>query len=385
MKKSLLKLASVFAVSALALAGCAEAPNTTPGEPTTTTAVTPSDDTSVEPTTDMTDESVAPVADFKACMVSDAGGFDDKSFNETAYAGLQRAKSELGIETGEIESNAESDFAPNIQSMITDDCDIVVTVGFLLATATESAAKQNPDVKFAIVDNNSFEGVDNAKGLIFNTAESSFLGGYLAASMSQTGKVGTFGGLKIPTVTIFMDGFAQGVAHFNEVKGKDVQVLGWNADTQDGQFVPGNDPFGNIDGGKNTANTLIAQGADILFPVAGPAGLGGLQAAQASGGKVNAIWVDTDGCVSAAEYCSSIISSVYKGMDVAVFDVIKAAMEGDFSGEEFVGTLENGGTGLAEFHEFDDKVSDEIKAELDSLKADIISGTIEITSEAQPK
>ena len=380
MKKSLLKLASVIGVSALVLAGCAEAPETTtPGD--TVAASTPAGGE----TTAETSEGTEPAADFKACMVSDAGGFDDKSFNETAYAGLTRAKSELGIETGEIESNAESDFAPNIQSMIDADCNIVVTVGFLLATATEAAAKQNPEVEFAIVDNNSFEGVDNAKGLIFNTAESSFLGGYLAASMSQTGKVGTFGGLKIPTVTIFMDGFAQGVAHFNEVKGKDVQVIGWNADTQDGQFVPGNDPFGNIDGGKNVANTLIAQGADILFPVAGPAGLGGLQAAQASGGKVNAIWVDTDGCISAAEYCPSIISSVYKGMDVAVFDVIKAAMDGDFSGDEFVGTLENGGTGLFEFHEFEDKVSDEIKTELDALKADIISGKIEITSEAQPK
>ncbi len=380
MKKSLFKLASVIGVSALVLAGCAEAPETTtPGD-------TPAVSTPAEGETSAaeTPEETAAATDFKACMVSDAGGFDDKSFNETAYAGLTRAKAELGVETGEIESNAESDFAPNIQSMIDADCNIVVTVGFLLATATEAAAKQNPEVQFAIVDNNSFEGVDNAKGLIFNTAESSFLGGYLAASMSETGKVGTFGGLKIPTVTIFMDGFAQGVAHFNEVKGKDVQVIGWNADTQDGQFVPGNDPFGNIAGGKETANTLIAQGADILFPVAGPAGLGGLQAAQASGGKVNAIWVDTDGCISAPEYCPSIISSVYKGMDVAVFDAIKAAMDGDFSGEEFVGTLENEGTGLSEFHEFDDKVSDEIKGEIDKLKEDIVSGAIEITSEAQP-
>lgn len=373
MKKSLLKLASVIGVSALVLAGCAEAPNTT----TETSAVsTPSEG-------ETTAEEV-PASDFKACMVSDAGGFDDKSFNETAYLGLTKAKAELGIETGEIESNSESEFAPNIQAMIDADCDIVVTVGFLLATATEAAAKQNPEVKFAIVDNNSFEGVDNAKGLIFNTAESSFLGGYLAASMSQTGKVGTFGGMKIPTVTIFMDGFAQGVAHYNEVKGKDVQVIGWDAETQDGQFVPGNDPFGNIAGGKNTADTLIAQGADILFPVAGPAGQGGLQSAQASGGKVNALWVDTDGCVSAPEYCSVLISSVYKGMDVAVFDAIKAAMDGDFSSDEYVGTLDNEGTGLAEFHEFDDKVSDEIKAELEALKEDIVSGAIEITSEAQP-
>jgi len=376
--KSLLKLASVIGASALVLAGCAEAPNAEPGEPTE--VVSPTDGESVE----SPDEGTEPTGDFKACMVSDAGGFDDKSFNETAYAGLMRAKDELGVETGEIESNSEADFAQNIQAMIAADCNIVVTVGFLLATATEAAAKQNPDVDFAIVDNNSFEGVDNAKGLIFNTAESSFMGGYLAASMSKTGKVGTFGGLKIPTVTIFMDGFSQGVEYFNEQKGGDVQVIGWDAATQDGQFVPGNDPFGNIAGGKETANTLIAQGADVLFPVAGPAGLGGLQAAQASGGNVNAIWVDTDGCLSAPEFCPNIISSVYKGMDVAVFDAIKAGMDGEFSGEEFVGTLENEGTGLSPFNEFDTKVSDEIKAELDKIKEDIVSGAIEITSEAQP-
>lgn len=378
MNKSLLKLASVIGASALVLAGCAEAPNAEPGEPTE--VVSPSGSESME----SPDAGTEPTADFKACMVSDAGGFDDKSFNETAYAGLMRAKDELGIETGEIESNSEADFAQNIQAMIAADCNIVVTVGFLLATATEAAAKQNPDVDFAIVDNNSFEGVDNAKGLIFNTAESSFMGGYLAASMSKTGKVGTFGGLKIPTVTIFMDGFTQGVEYFNEQKGGDVQVIGWDAATQDGQFVPGNDPFGNIAGGKETASTLIAQGADVLFPVAGPAGLGGLQAAQASGGNVNAIWVDTDGCVSAPEFCPNIISSVYKGMDVAVFDAIKAGMDGEFSGEEFVGTLENEGTGLSPFNEFDTKVSDEIKAELDKIKEDIVSGAIEITSEAQP-
>ncbi|MFV0429452.1 MAG: BMP family protein [Arachnia sp.] len=369
MNKPLLKLAALVGVSALALAGCAEAPTETNTESTTQATV---------------EESDVAATGFKACMVSDAGGFDDKSFNETAHMGLTRAADELGIETAQIESNANSDFAPNIQSMIDADCSIIITVGFLLAEATEAAAKQNPDVNFAIVDNNSFEGVDNAKGLIFNTAESSFLGGYLAAAMSETGKVGTFGGMQIPTVTIFMDGFAQGVAYYNEAKGADVQVIGWDAEAQDGQFVPGDDPFGNIDGGKNTADTLIAQGADVLFPVAGPAGEGGLQAAQASGGKVKAIWVDTDGCESAAEFCPQLLSSVYKGMDVAVYDAIAQAMEGSFTSDEYVGTLENGGTGLADFHEFADEISDETKAELEQITADIISGEITITSESQP-
>ena len=374
MKKSLLSVLALSAASALTLAGCAAPPSAT-----TSPAATGSASASAP-------ESSAPAeTDFTACMVSDAGGFDDKSFNETAFNGMMQAKDELGIQTKQIESNAEGEYAGNVQSMIDANCNIVITVGFALATATEAAAKQNPDVNFAIVDYSSFEGVDNAKGLIFNTAQPSFMAGYLAAGMTQTGTVGTFGGAKYPTVTIFMDGFAQGISYYNEQKGADVKLIGWDEAKQDGQFVGGNNPFGDIPGGKNTASTLIAQGADIILPVAGPAGLGALQAAKESGGKVNAIWVDTDGFISAPEFGPQIMTSVQKGMDVAVFEAIKAALEGTFSSDPYVGTLENDGVSLAPFHDFEDKVSDELKSELEQIKADIISGTITITSPSQPK
>ena len=374
MKKSLLSVLALSAASALTLAGCAAPPSAT-----TSPAATGSASASAP-------ESSAPAeTDFTACMVSDAGGFDDKSFNETAHNGMMQAKDELGIQTNQIESNAEGEYAGNVQSMIDANCNIIVTVGFALATATEAAAKQNPDVNFAIVDYSSFEGVDNAKGLIFNTAQPSFMAGYLAAGMTQTGTVGTFGGAKYPTVTIFMDGFAQGISYYNEQKGADVKLIGWDEAKQDGQFVGGNNPIGDVPGGKNTASTLIAQGADIILPVAGPAGLGALQAAKESGGKVNAIWVDTDGFISAPEFGPQIMTSVQKGMDVAVFEAIKAALEGTFSSDPYVGTLENDGVSLAPFHDFEDKVSDELKSELEQIKADIISGTITITSPSQPK
>jgi basic membrane protein A len=359
--------------TALTLAGCAEAPGT-------------GAETSAQPSASGSASATGEA--FKACMVSDSGGFDDKSFNQTSYKGLTDAKTELGIETGEVESTTTADFAKNIQSMVDADCNIVVTVGFLLSDDTLAAAKKNPDVKFAIVDNNdpeNYPAAKNLKPLVFNTAQSSFLGGYLAAGMSQTKKVGTFGGLKIPTVTIFMDGFSQGVEYYNQQKNADVQVLGWDADKQDGQFVPGDAPFENVKGGQTTAQGLISQGADIIFPVAGPAGEGALQAAKASGGKVNAIWVDTDGCVSAEEYCPNIVSSVYKGLDVAVKDAIVAAKDGSFSNDPYVGTLENEGTGLSPFNEFESKVPDELKTELDTLKADIIGGKIKIESASQPQ
>ena len=159
------------------------------------------------------------------------------------------------------------------------------------------------------------------------------MAGYLAAGMSQTKKVGTFGGLKIPTVTIFMDGYAQGVQYYNEQKSDD----GPGARLERGQagrpVRPGDSRSRTSRAASASAQGLISQGADIIFPVAGPAGEGALQAAKASGGKVNAIWVDTDGCVSAETYCPQIITSVNKGLDVAVFDAIKAAKDGTFDNE----------------------------------------------------
>ena len=372
MKKSLLVGPALSAAVMLSLAGCAEAPGT--DSPSAAPAASASGGASGS----------AGSADFKACMVSDSGGFDDKSFNQTSYKGLTDAKNELGIQTGEVESNSTADYAKNVQSMVDANCNIIVTVGFALSDDTLAAAKKNPDVKFAIVDNNdpeNYPAATNLKPLVFNTAQSSFLSGYLAAGMSKTGKVATFGGQKFPTVTIFMDGFSQGVEYHNSQKGTKVSVLGWDVAKQDGQFVGS---FEDQKGGQRTADNLISQGADIVFPVAGPAGIGALQSAKASGGKVNAIWVDTDGCVSAEAYCSNIISSVYKGMDVAVADAIKAAQSGSFSNEPYVGTLENDGTGLSPFHDFDSKVPAELKTELDQLKSDIVSGTITIESKSQP-
>jgi basic membrane protein A and related proteins len=374
MRRNLTAAAAMFGAAALMLAGCAEAPGT--GEAS-----------SAPPTTSATASATGGGEAFKACMVSDSGGFDDKSFNQTSYKGLTDAKAELGIETGEVESQTAADFAKNIQSMVDADCNIIVTVGFLLSDDTLAAAKKNTDIKFAIVDNNdpkTYPAATNLKPLVFNTAQSSFMAGYLAAGVSQTKKVGTFGGLKIPTVTIFMDGFAQGVEHYNTTKNADVQVLGWDAAKQDGQFVPGDKPFENVKGGQQTAQGLISQGADIVFPVAGPAGEGALQAAKASGGNVNAIWVDTDGCVSAEPYCPNIVTSVFKGLDLAVLEAIKAAKDGSFSNEPYVGTLENEGTGLSPFHDFESKVPADLKAEVDALKADIISGKIKIESKSQP-
>jgi basic membrane protein A and related proteins len=372
-KKILTLAGALISAAALTLTSCAEAPGTA------SSSAAPS-----APASAPSASGSGAAAEFKACMISDTNGFDDKSFNQTSFKGMTDAKAELGLQTAQVQSRAASDYAKNIQSMVDANCNIIVTVGFLLGDDTLAASKKNPDIKFAIVDNNdpkTYPAVTNLKPLIFNTAQSSFLAGYLAAGMTKTKKVGTFGGAKIPTVTVFMDGYSQGVDYYNKQKSADVQVLGWDAAKQDGQFTG---DFTDTKGGQRTAQGLISQGADIVFPVAGSAGLGALQAAKASGGKVNGIWVDTDGCVSAEQYCSNIITSVYKGMDVAVHDAIKAASDGSFSNEPYVGTLENDGTGLSPFHNFDSKIPAELKSELDALKADIISGKIMIESKSQP-
>lgn len=320
--------------------------------------------------------------DFKACMVSDSGGFDDKSFNQTSYKGLQDAVKERGLTEVKAESKSDNDYTTNMTAMVNAKCNVIVAVGFKLEDATEAAAKANPNIKFAIVDSAPKAPIANLKPLLFNTAQSSFQAGYLAAAMSKTGKVGTFGGLNIPTVTIFMDGFAEGVRYYNQQKGKNVQVLGWDDKAQKGLFTG---DFEDKAKGQNNAQNLITQGADVIFPVAGPSGLGGLQAAKASNGKVNAIWVDTDGCVSAEEYCPVLMSSVEKGMDVAVKDAVISVVDNKFDNTQFTGTLQNGGTAIAPFHDFDSKVPADVKSELDQIKADIISGKIMIQSKVQPK
>lgn len=324
--------------------------------------------------------------DFKACMVSDSGGFDDKSFNQTSYKGLQDAVDKLGIAKAQAESKSDNDYSTNVNAMVAQDCDIIVTVGYKLADVTYAAAKDNPDINFAIVDNQydpkKNPPLPNLKTLIFNTAQSSFLAGYLAAGMTESGKVGTFGGLNIPTVSIFMDGFAEGVQYYNKNKGSDVTVLGWNEQRQKGTFTG---DFESKSKGQNTADNLISQGVDIIFPVAGPSGLGALQAAKATGGKVHAIWVDTDGCVSAAGYCDLLLTSVAKGMDLAVEKAITGASKGKFDNTPYVGTLENGGTDIAPYHTWKSKIPSGLKDEIDQLRKDLISGKIEVKSKAQPK
>ena len=353
--------------AALALGACAAPPAST-GTDTPTT----------NPTDTATTMQQFP--DFLGCMISDAGGFDDKSFNQAGSDGMKQAQTELGIQTKLVQSNDSNDYAPNLAAMQAQNCGLTITVGYNLADATKAQATANPNSKFAIIDDDSIS-LPNVKPLIFKTSDASFLAGYVAAAYSQSGIVATFGGQNIPTVSIFMDGFVDGVAQYNTDSGKSVKVLGWDKASQNGSFTG---DFDDQSKGQNLAQQFIAQGADVIMPVAGPVGLGAAAAAQAAG-NVAIVWVDADGYNTAPQYQDIFLTSVVKEIQVATFDTLQATASGQFSNAPYVGTLANGGVGIAPYHNFDSKLPQDVKDKVEQLKQQIISGTLKVTSPSDPK
>ena len=234
-------------------------------------------------------------SDFLPCMVSDAGGFDDKSFNQLGFEGLTKAADELGVEPVTVQSDSETDYAPNLTNLVDQGCNLITTVGFALAAAAGESAEANPDIEYVSIDDTvdlDFDGTtdfENIKPIVFDTAQAAFLAGYAAADYSKTGVVGTFGGMNFPTVSIFMDGFKQGVDYHNTEKGTNVQVLGW--DGTDGLFTGG---FEANDTARNTAQGLIDQNVDVLLPVGGPIYQSAAAAIRDSGREIAMIGVDAD-------------------------------------------------------------------------------------------
>ncbi|MBB2892544.1 BMP family ABC transporter substrate-binding protein [Flexivirga oryzae] len=374
--RSVMKIAAVSAVAAMALAGCGSKPandNTASNAASNGTGSGAGAGTSAAATGNK----------LSACMVLDTGGVDDKSFNENSWAGMQAANKEnSNISIKYVPSNSGSDYTPNLTKYAQSGCDTVIAVGGLMGDALKKVAKQFPKTHFAEIDNGNQDAA-NIYGIEFNTAQGAFLAGYLAAGMTKTGTVGTWGGLAIPPVTIYMDGYWEGVQYYNKAKGKNVKVLGWNEKNQKGGTFSGS--FTDQNKGKSITQAMVSQGADIVFPVAGASGLGAGAAAAASGGKLNLIWVDTDGCESAANYCKYFISSATKNLSGGVQAYLKKAAGGTFPTGNYVGTLKNNGVGIAPYHDFDSKVPAALKKEITQVKADIVSGKIKITSPSQPK
>jgi basic membrane protein A len=326
-------------------------------------------------------------SDYLPCIVSDAGGFDDHSFNQLSYEGIKEAAAKLGTEFKAVESNSANDYAPNIESLVGAGCDTIVTVGFNLAGATKAAAKANPDLEFVLIDDSADGGADgktfdgkadqpNIKPILYNTAQAAFLAGYAAADFSKTGKVGTYGGMAFPTVTIFMDGYKQGVEYYNKTKKKNVEVVGFKGGDK-GSFTGG---FDANEAATNTARNVLGQGVDVILPVGGPIYQGAITAIQDSGKDVAMIGVDADLFDTDPKTKDLVFTSILKNMKVSTYEAILAAGDDKLDMTPYVGTLENDGVGLAPFHNFEGKISPDLAKELETVKAGIIDGSIKVTS-----
>ncbi len=362
--KNVMRGVALAAATALALAACASAPESSTG------------------TSAGGETSTAPAIDYTACIVSDAGGFDDKSFNQLSYEGAKKAAAELGAKFREVQSSSETDFKPNIESMVSEGCNTIVTVGFALSAATVESALANPNLEYVLIDDaadNNFDGqkdAPNIKPLLYDTAQAAFLAGYLSAGYSKTGKVGTFGGQPYPTVTIFMDGFKQGVDYYNTVKGTKVQVIGYEGGDK-GSFTGG---FEANDGAKAVATSIIGQGVDVLLPVGGPIYQSARDAIADSGKDVALIGVDADVYNTDPSVQKLLLTSIMKNMDVSTYEAIMAAGKGNFDPTAYVGTLANNGVGLAPLHDYESKVDPALMAEVTQLQKDIIDGKVPVTS-----
>jgi len=376
------RIAATAAVVALAAAGCGSKSTASSGSSSSSGSSTSASSSSTS-----SSGGSASNANFQACMVTDTGGIDDRSFNASAWKGMQDAQSDGKAKVKYVQSATENDYVTNITSLEAQNCNLIVTVGGLMADATDSQAAAKPSQNFAIVDNSSADTktnkpVPNVHGMEFNTAQGGFLAGYLAAASSKSGVVATWGGLNIPPVTIYMDGFWEGVQYYNTAKSKSVKVLGWDeTNPSSGTF---SNSFTDTNKGKSITDGFINQGADIIFPVAGGAGRGAT--ASAKGGKAKVIWVDTDGCVSDSEDCSVFLASVTKGIENAVKKTVEDAAAGNFKGgTQDVLDLSSGGTDLVYGQQLGTSIPSDLQAEIANLKTQITSGAIKIKSPSQPK
>ena len=364
------RLAALFAAAAIVVSACGGGASPSPSTAAPTASPTATEQATVAPT-------VAPIS-FKACMVTDTAGINDKSFNANSWKGLQDAQAKLGVQIKYLESRSDADYAKNINQFLSEGCNMIVSTGFLLGDATAAAAKANPNTRFAIVDFAYSPAIPNVEGLVYSTNQAAMLVGYAAASWSKTHVMGTFGGKNIGgPVTDFMDGFVAGAHYYdNKHAGTKTTVLGWDPVKKTGSFTG---DFSSIDNGKTLALGFIDENADVCMGVGGAIGQGCFAAIQERGITGVGIGVDVDWYISVPQYDSLILTSVMKKIDVSVEAAIEHAVKGQPAQAVYVSDLSNNGVDIAPFHNYDSQISDATKADITQLKADIISGAVKVT------
>jgi len=387
------RLLALGASAAMLFAACGGGASTAPSTAPTTAASTTA---SGAPS-----ESAASYAGYIACVAFDTGGLGDKGFNDLAMKALNDAKA-LGFTTYFSEAKNATDYANNIQSLIDKGCQSIVTVGFNQGSATDAAVTANPTIAFAQVDRawnpcgpdfTCGNGDDtpqpqNFTGLDYQIDQSSMLAGYLAASWTKTGKIGTYAGQAFPGTTRFMDGLYAGIEYFNQQKKPTtaVTLTGWDPTLADPTKTAtlvggsgGNDTWNNPTKGKQFAQTFLDNGVDIVLPVAGGTGNGTIESMHTAGKW--AIGVDTDQYVSiGAPTNAALLTSAQKAIDVSVLAFFKSSAGGSLGGKDYSGTLANDGVLLAPFHEYDSQIPQPTKDEIAALKAAIVADSVKVCS-----
>lgn len=310
----------------------------------------------------------------KVCAVLDTGGENDRSFNEFTLKGARDASEEAGLEFAHIVSEAETDYEKNIQNFIDEGCNMIITVGFLMGDVTAAAARENPDVDFAIVDVEYFPGLgcdeslsdcyaddlSNVTSLMFAEDEVGYLAGVLAGCMSESGVIGSVSGMEIPPVVKFVVGYQNGARTQNP----DIETLN--------VYIP---DFNDPSTGKQAGQAMLDDGADIIFGVGGNTGNGGVLAAHEAG-KLG-IGVDVDQYNTYPDVAPSLLTSAAKNMDVAAYNAVTAFANGELQAGINLGTVENEGIGLAPYHDQEANIPDECKAAVDEAKAGLAAATID--------
>lgn len=271
-----------------------------------------------------------------------------------------------------LESRKPADFAPNIEALLDRGCDIILGGGVGLADTLRTAAEAHPSRSFVAVGFEYRTPPDNVLSLTFDMAQPAFLAGYLAAGMTETGKVGAFGGLNTSSVTRPLNAFWSGVQRYNRHRKRGVRVVGWDPANPDAGLLPGRESRVL---GRRLAQRLIRRGAGIIMPVAAQGGLGAADAARAAG-DVGIVWVGSDGCRAVAAFCDLIVTSVVANVDQAVVAAIRDLISGGRGAGLYVGTLQNGGVGLSQAME---GVPGKLRADVAALRRAVIEGRVHVT------
>ena len=373
MTRKLFAILSTLVIAAMFLTACGAAePAPTEAPPPPATDVPVVEEPVVEEP--VVEEPVAELP--KACFITDLAGVDDMSFNALGWKGVNDAVAAGYAQEDPIllESQAMEDYDPNIAACLNEGATHIVTSGWAIEEAVKIAAAANPDVKWTFIDAGGFE-LDNVRELVYQTDEAAFAAGYLAAGVTQSGIIGTYGGAPYPTVSIFMDGMARGVAYYNEMKGTDVQVIGWDVDLAEGQFTGS---FTDMALARTTCEGILDEGADIMLPVGGAINLPCGDAIIARGVDAALIGVDADNAFSMPEQYKDLwLITIEKGIDIQVTRSIQADAEGDWSGGGTVGNAANEAVGISPLNSWEDKVDADLWAETLALFQAIVDGEIE--------